>query len=91
MVIPTQQSKYTYDPKKNFLTYCDSTDMQESDIVFGGEKKLARMIDDVVEIFKPNAITVSATCPVGLIGDDLNAVAKAAEEKHGVPVMAFNC
>ncbi|ABO51322.1 Mo-nitrogenase MoFe protein subunit NifD precursor [Desulforamulus reducens MI-1] len=79
------------DPKKNFLTYCVSTDMQESDIVFGGEKKLARMIDDVVEIFKPNAITVSATCPVGLIGDDLNAVAKAAEEKHGVPVMAFNC
>ncbi|PKM47767.1 MAG: nitrogenase molybdenum-iron protein alpha chain [Firmicutes bacterium HGW-Firmicutes-8] len=76
---------------KNYMTYCVSTDMQESDIVFGGEKKLTRMIDDVVEIFKPNAITVSATCPVGLIGDDINAVAKAAQEKHGLPVLSFNC
>ncbi|SHE93118.1 nitrogenase molybdenum-iron protein alpha chain [Desulforamulus putei] len=79
------------DPTKNFINYCVSTDMQESDIVFGGEKKLARMIDEVMEIFKPNCITISATCPVGLIGDDLQAVAKAAQEKHGVPILAFNC
>ncbi|WP_003544520.1 nitrogenase component I subunit alpha [Desulfotomaculum nigrificans] len=79
------------DPTKNFINYCVSTDMQESDIVFGGEKKLARMIDEVMEIFKPNAITISATCPVGLIGDDLQAVAKAAQEKHGIPILAFNC
>ncbi|QNB45197.1 nitrogenase molybdenum-iron protein alpha chain [Thermanaerosceptrum fracticalcis] len=77
--------------KKNYLNYCVSTDMQESDIVFGGEKKLANVIDEVVEIFKPNAITVSATCPVGLIGDDLAAVAKAAEKRHGIQVLAFNC
>lgn len=79
------------DPEKNFIQYCFSTDMQESDIVFGGEKKLTRMIDEVMEIFKPNAITISATCPVGLIGDDLGAVAKAAQEKHGIEVMSFNC
>lgn len=79
------------DPKKNYLAYCVSTDMQESDIVFGGEKKLAQMIDEVVEIFHPNAITICATCPVGLIGDDINAVAKAAQEKHGIEIMAFNC
>lgn len=76
---------------KNFQSYCFTTDMQEHDIVFGGEKKLARMIDEVVETFMPNAVTVSATCPVGLIGDDINAIAKAAQEKHGIPVMAFSC
>ncbi len=79
------------DPTKNFINYCVSSDMQESDIVFGGEKKLARLIDEVMDIFQPNAITISATCPVGLIGDDLQAVAKAAQEKHGVEIMAFNC
>lgn len=79
------------DPEKNFLTYCVSTDMQESDIVFGGEKKLARMIDEVVEIFKPNAITVSATCPVGLIGDDIGSVARAAQEKYGISVTSYTC
>ncbi|MEW6696726.1 MAG: nitrogenase molybdenum-iron protein alpha chain [Bacillota bacterium] len=88
----TRRSKAkSEDPGKNFLSYSFSTDMQESDIVFGGEKKLARMIDEVMEIFKPNAISISATCPVGLIGDDLGAVAKAAEEKHGITVLSFNC
>ncbi|MBE3588068.1 MAG: nitrogenase molybdenum-iron protein alpha chain [Thermoanaerobacteraceae bacterium] len=79
------------DPKKNYLNYCFSTDMQENDIVFGGEKKLARMIDEVVEIFKPNAITISATCPVGLIGDDIQAVAREASKKHGINIIAYNC
>lgn len=79
------------DPTKNFLNYAFTTDMQESDIVFGGEKKLAKMIDEVVETFKPNAVTISSTCPVGLIGDDLGAVAKAAEAKHGIQVLSFAC
>jgi len=81
----------TEDLAQNFINYAVSTDMQESDIVFGGEKKLAKVIDEVVENFHPKAITVSATCPVGLIGDDINAVAKAAEERHGIPVLAFSC
>ena len=79
-------------PKENIYSQlCVSTDMQESDIVFGGDKKLAKMIDEVVEIFHPRAISVCATCPVGLIGDDINAVAKAASERHGIQVLAFNC
>ena len=79
------------DPGQNFINYCFSTDMQESDIVFGGEKKLAKVIDEVVSLFHPNAISVSATCPVGLIGDDINSVAKTAQERHGIPVLAFSC
>jgi len=79
------------DPKQNFINYCISTDMQESDIVFGGEKKLAKVIDEVMEIFGPKAVTISVTCPVGLIGDDIGAVAKVAEEKYGVQVLAFSC
>ncbi|MCL5058714.1 MAG: nitrogenase molybdenum-iron protein alpha chain [Actinobacteria bacterium] len=79
------------DPGKNFMTYCISTDMQESDIVFGGEKKLARTIDEVMKIFKPAAITISATCPVGLIGDDIQSVAREARKRHGINVMAFSC
>jgi len=70
---------------------CFITDMQEPDIVFGGEKKLARMIDEVVSAFHPRAINICATCPVGLIGDDINAVAKAAQERHRIPIIAYNC
>lgn len=78
-------------PEHIFSAMCFSTDMQESDIVFGGEKKLAKMIDEVVEIFHPRAINICSTCPIGLIGDDLGAVSKAAEEKHGIPIIHYNC
>jgi len=77
--------------EKNFLNYSFTTDMQEKDIVFGGEKALMKAIEEAVEIFNPEAITISATCPVGLIGDDIGSVAKEAEEKYGVKVLAFNC
>jgi len=76
---------------KMFSTLCFTTDMQESDIVFGGEKKLGKMIDEVVEMFHPRAVSICATCPVGLIGDDIGAVAKAAQERHGIQVLSFNC
>ncbi|MEN6349486.1 MAG: nitrogenase molybdenum-iron protein alpha chain [Syntrophomonas sp.] len=79
------------DPKRNYLAYCVSTDMQESDIVFGGEKKLARTIDDVMQVFQPRAITISATCPVGLIGDDIEAVARNARQKYGINITAYSC
>lgn len=75
----------------NFAEYCFSTDMQESDIVFGGEKKLKAAIKEVMEIFNPKAITISSTCPVGLIGDDINAVAAQTEKEYGIQVLAFSC
>ncbi len=37
------------------------------------------------------AISISATCPVGLIGDDINAVAKEMSAKHGIKILSFNC
>lgn len=77
--------------EKNFLNYCFSTDMQEGDVVFGGEKKLREAIKEAVEIFKPETIMICSTCPVGLIGDDINAVAAQAEKEYGIKVLAFSC
>lgn len=76
---------------QNFLEYAFSTDLQESDIVFGGEKKLYKAIEEAVNLFHPKAISISATCPVGLIGDDIHQVAKQASATHGVPILAFSC
>ncbi len=76
---------------QNYLEYAFSTDMQEDNIIFGGEKKLAAAIEEAYEIFKPKAISVHATCPVGLIGDDVVAVAKQMSDKLGIPVMGFAC
>jgi nitrogenase molybdenum-iron protein alpha chain len=75
----------------NYLQYCMNTDMQEDQIVFGGEKKLAQAIREAYAIFKPKAIAVLATCPVGLIGDDIHTVARQMKEELGINVMAFSC
>ena len=77
---------------ENFMTYALSTDMQESDIIFGGEKKLAAAIQEAYDLFHPKSIAVFATCPVGLIGDDIHAVARSMKEKFGdCNVFAFSC
>jgi nitrogenase molybdenum-iron protein alpha chain len=75
----------------NFMTYCFSTDMQEEQIIFGGEKKLKQAVQEAYDLFKPKAISIFSTCPVGLIGDDVHAVAREMKEKLGINVFAFSC
>jgi nitrogenase molybdenum-iron protein alpha chain len=41
----TRRHKGRVEDGRNFLQYCFSTDMQEPDIVFGGEKKLKQAIE----------------------------------------------
>jgi nitrogenase molybdenum-iron protein alpha chain len=76
----------------NFMNYCFSTDMQDDNIVFGGEKKLKEAIQEVYDLFHPKAIGVFSTCPVGLIGDDVHSVSRDMKEKLGdCNVFGFSC
>ena len=81
----------TGDGVPNFIHYAFSTDMQEEDIVFGGEKKLAQACREAYAALKPTAIGLYATCPVGLIGDDVHAVARQMKEELGINVFGFSC
>ncbi|MGD9730552.1 MAG: nitrogenase molybdenum-iron protein alpha chain [Desulfamplus sp.] len=85
------QTKPASETDHNFMTYCFSTDMQDKDIVFGGEKKLKAAIQEAYDNFKPKAISIFSTCPVGLIGDDVHAVAREMKEKLGINVFGFSC
>ncbi|MDR1535872.1 MAG: nitrogenase component I subunit alpha [Planctomycetota bacterium] len=75
----------------SFIQYCFSTDLQEPDIVFGGEKKLRQAIKEAIELFHPQCVLVCSTCPVGLIGDDIHAVAAESEKLYGITCVAFSC
>ncbi len=81
---PTEESD-------NFINYMFSTDMQDNEIIFGGEKKLAEAIREVYDNFKPRAIGVFSTCPVGLIGDDVHAVSRKMSEELGINIFGFSC
>ena len=67
-----------------------TTDLGELDVIYGGEKKLYRAIKEVVRRFDPPAVFVYQTCVPAMIGDDIEAVCKAAAEKLGKPVIPVN-
>jgi nitrogenase molybdenum-cofactor synthesis protein NifE len=64
-----------------------STDLQELDVVFGGEKKLTRALLELIERHQPKAAFVYSTCIVGIIGDDVEAVCRQVEKETGIPVI----
>lgn len=68
-----------------------STNLEEKDVVFGGEDRLLKCILEVDEIYSPSAIFVYSTCVSGVIGDDITAVCRNAEDKTGkwvIPVQS---
>ena len=67
-----------------------TTDINENDVIFGGEKRLYKAILEIQERHHPAAVFVYATCVTALIGDDLDAVCKKAAEKAGIPVIPVN-
>jgi len=85
------QTRPESDKDANYVPYCFSTDMQDQNIIFGGEKKLKLAIEEAIEIFGPKAIGVFSTCPIGLIGDDVHAASREMSEKTGVNVFGFSC
>lgn len=90
---PIGCASYTWDIRGSLTSGADlfrfsfSTDLQEMDVIFGGEKKLTRAIDDLVAKYHPPLMFVYSTCIVGVIGDDLEAVCKAASKRHRIQVI----
>lgn len=65
-----------------------TTDITEQDVIMGrGEKRLFHSIKQAVEDYRPPAVFVYNTCVPALVGDDVDAVCKAAQEQFGVPVV----
>ncbi|WP_018292020.1 nitrogenase iron-molybdenum cofactor biosynthesis protein NifE [Verrucomicrobium sp. 3C] len=64
-----------------------TTDIQEMDVVYGGEKRLFRAIKEAIDRYDPPAVFVYQTCVPALIGDDIEAVCQAAKKQFGRPVV----
>jgi len=90
---PVGCAAYTWDirgslssgPQLHRLSF--STDLNEKDVVFGGEKKLYKSLIKLIETYQPKAAFVYSTCIVGVIGDDVKAVCKKVEAETGITVL----
>ncbi|MEF8726757.1 MAG: nitrogenase iron-molybdenum cofactor biosynthesis protein NifE [Accumulibacter sp.] len=69
-----------------------TTDLTEQDVIMGrGEKRLFLAIKQAIDDYAPKAVFLYATCVPALIGDDIEAVARAASARWGVPVLPVDC
>jgi nitrogenase molybdenum-cofactor synthesis protein NifE len=90
---PIGCASYTWDIRGSLTSDSEvfrnsfSTDLREEDIIFGGEKKLKGAIEEIVKTYKAELIFVYATCVVGVIGDDIDAVCRAMSEKYGIKII----
>jgi len=90
---PIGCAAYTWDirgalssgPQLHRLSF--STDLREMDVIQGGEKKLYAALCQLIDAHQPKAAFVYATCIVGIIGDDVDAVCKRVGREKGIPVL----
>jgi nitrogenase molybdenum-cofactor synthesis protein NifE len=90
---PLGCAAYTWDirgalssgPQLHRLSF--STDLREMDVIDGGEKKLARALCQLIDMYQPKAAFVYSTCIVGVIGDDVEAVCRQVAALKGIPVL----
>ncbi|KJR40987.1 nitrogenase molybdenum-iron protein subunit alpha NifD [Candidatus Magnetoovum chiemensis] len=76
----------------SFVAMHITSDFQERDIVYGGDKRLTQMCSEIKELFPlAKGITIQSECPVGLIGDDIEAVSRAMTKELGIPVIPVRC
>ncbi|MBP1626818.1 MAG: nifD 1 [Holophagaceae bacterium] len=67
-----------------------TTDLRETDVIYGGEKKLEAALRQLIARHNPKAAFVYGTCVVGVIGDDVDAVCNKMSKETGIPVIAVH-
>ncbi len=93
---PIGCAAYTWDirgalssgPQLHRLSF--STDLQEKEVIFGGEPKLHQALSELIDTYAPKAAFVYSTCIVGIIGDDVEAVCKKVSREKGIQVLAVH-
>ncbi|KLU60896.1 nitrogenase molybdenum-iron protein alpha chain [Peptococcaceae bacterium CEB3] len=76
----------------NFVPFQFTSDFQENDIVYGGDKKLERILREIAQLFpRAQGISIQSECPVGLIGDDIESVARRLAKELGLPIIPVRC
>ena len=53
-----------------------TTEMDEKDVIFGGESRLKKAIIEVDRNYKPNLIAILTSCASSIIGEDIELVAR---------------
>ncbi|QXE91388.1 nitrogenase component 1 [Geomonas subterranea] len=68
-----------------------TSNLDEADVIAGGEEKLEATIVEADLRFRPRLIFVVSTCTPGIIGDDIDAVAGRVRSRVAATVVPLHC
>jgi nitrogenase molybdenum-iron protein alpha/beta subunit len=68
-----------------------STSLDQSRIIYGGEKELKGAILEVDAKYSPDVMFVATSCATGIIGDNVDAVIASARSKVRAELMPIHC
>ncbi len=68
-----------------------TTNLNENDVVTGGEEKLENAILEAERRFRPASIIVVSTCVPGIIGDDIDGVAARLQSQVDAKILPIHC
>ncbi|MFL0195339.1 nitrogenase component 1 [Clostridium sp. WILCCON 0269] len=67
------------------------TNIDKDDVIFGGEKKLIEAIQYAKERYNPKLIFIFTSCASGIIGDDIDAVARNLQRDNEALLIPIHC
>ncbi|HON82062.1 MAG TPA: nitrogenase component 1 [Methanoregulaceae archaeon] len=65
------------------------TTLDESHVIYGGEGKLLEAVQEAYRKYHPDLIVILSCCCSGIIGDDVESIAREAERLVGCRVLAL--
>ncbi|WP_059369264.1 nitrogenase component 1 [Treponema endosymbiont of Eucomonympha sp.] len=68
-----------------------ATNLDERDIILGGEQKLRKAISLASERYNPKAIFIFTSCASGIIGDDIEAIVADAQKSAAPLLVPVHC
>lgn len=68
-----------------------SSNLDEVDVISGGEKKLREAVLYADREFHPEAIVVASSCVPALIGDDVDAILETLQRDVSAELVSVNC
>lgn len=67
------------------------SNLDQKDVIYGGEKKLKDAIAFARERYQPKLIFIFTSCASGIIGDDVDAIAHEEQENTDALIIPIHC
>ena len=67
------------------------TNLDQKDVILGGERKLRNGIEEVYNRYHPKMIFIFTSCASGIIGEDIDAVAESMQPDYDAVIVPIHC